>query len=130
MLYSTKTDINYVNYQDRQKMQPVPKEFDMFGLTNLLQWKTFLTLESTVRTALTYNSITEIAQRKNKLSQVKRGELLYQMRQFRDADADDTLFADFLTVQVSDGNGTIYEQTAVCAAVVRSDLELIRERVW
>ena len=37
LIYSTKTDIKYINYEDRQKLQPVPEEFDMFGLTNL-QW--------------------------------------------------------------------------------------------
>ena len=36
LIYSTKTDINYINYEDRQKLQPVPEEFDMFGLTNQL----------------------------------------------------------------------------------------------
>ena len=126
LIYSTKTDIKYINYEDRQKLQPVPKEFDMFGLTNL-QWNNFLLSDSTVRTALTYDSVTEIAQRRLKLNQVKRDELLYQMRQLQDAEADDRLFVDFLTVQVSDGSGTNYEQTAICAAVSKTDLKMMRE---
>ena len=127
LIYSTKTDINYMNYQDRQMLKPVPKEFDMCGLTNL-KWASFLSSDSTVRTALTFDPTTEIAQRHHKLNQIKRDELLYQMRQLADPDTGDRfLYADYLTVQVSDGNGTIYEQTAICAAVTRTDLKMIRE---
>ena len=120
LIYSTKTDINYMNYQDRQMLKPVPKEFDMCGLTNL-KWASFLSSDSTVRTALTFDPTTEIAQRHHKLNQIKRDELLYQMRQLADPNTGDRfLYADYLTVQVSDGNGTIYEQTAICAAVTRT----------
>ena len=33
LTYSTKTDIEYVSFQDRQYLQPVPTDPDMFGLT-------------------------------------------------------------------------------------------------
>ena len=122
LIYSTKTDINYVSHEDRQKLNPVPKEYDMFGLTNL-QWNALLSANSTIRTAMTYDPVMEMAQKKVKLSQVKRDELMYQLRQLRDPDNHQSiyhgkLYADYITpVQVSDGNGTVYEQTAVCAAI-------------
>ena len=80
LIYSTKTDINYVSHEDRQKLNPVPKEYDMFGLTNL-QWNALLSADSTIRTAMAYDLTMEMAQKKVKLSQVKRDELMYQLRQ-------------------------------------------------
>ena len=41
LIYSTKTDIDYVSYADRQRRTPVPEQYDMFGLTNL-QWGAIL----------------------------------------------------------------------------------------
>ena len=58
VIYSTKTDIKHVNYEDRQKLNPVPKEYDMFGLTNL-QWNALLSADSTtIRTAMTERVVT------------------------------------------------------------------------
>ena len=33
LTYSTKTDIEYVSFEDRQYLKPAPKDPDMFGLT-------------------------------------------------------------------------------------------------
>ena len=41
LTYSTKTDIEYVSFQDRQYLQPVPTDPDMFGLTKS-QWTKLL----------------------------------------------------------------------------------------
>ena len=51
LTYSTKNDIEYVSFQDRQYLQPVPTDPDMFGLTRS-QWTKLLSNDSTVRAAL------------------------------------------------------------------------------
>ena len=112
LTYSTKTDIEYVSFQDRQYLQPVPTDPDMFGLTKS-QWTKLLSNDSTVRAALTYDEKTEAEQRKYKLNQVKRDELMCALRNHEDPDTKERVYADFLTVQIPDGNGTHYEQTAV-----------------
>ena len=53
LTYSTKTDIEYVSYVDRQYLQPVPTDPDLFGLKRS-QWEKRLMNDSTVRAALTY----------------------------------------------------------------------------
>ena len=126
LTYSTKNDIKYVSYQDRQYLQPVPTDPDMCGLTKS-QWTQLLSIDSTVRAALSYDEKIEAEQRKYKLNQLKRDELMYALRNYEDPDTKERVYADFLTVQISDGNGTHYEQTAVCAAVTKTDLKLIRE---
>ena len=59
LIYSTKTDIKYIKYEDRQKLQPVPKEFDMFGLTNL-QWNNFLLSDSTILDKISYGVVANV----------------------------------------------------------------------
>ena len=66
LTYSTKTDIKYISYGNRQKLRPVPIEFDMCGFTNL-KWTSLLSADSTVRTALTYDPVTEMAQRQHNI---------------------------------------------------------------
>ena len=110
-------------------MTPVPTDFDMFGLKRL-QWQQLLSCDSTIRTALTYDPETESAQRQYKLNQVRKEELMYALRQLKDPDQQQDIYkgkcyADFLTVQISDGNGTVNEQMAICAAVHRTDLKCI-----
>ena len=129
LVYSTKTDIEYNTFQERQWMTPVPTDFDMFGLKRL-QWQQLLSCDSTIRTALTYDPETEPASRIYKLNQVRKEELMYALRQLKDPDQQQDIYegicyADFLTVQISDGNGTVNEQMAICAAVQRTDLKCI-----
>ena len=79
LIYSTKTDIEYVSYQDRQYLKPVPTDPDMFRLTRA-QWTNLLACDNTVRAALTFNASAEAEQRQYKLNQVKRDELMYALR--------------------------------------------------
>ena len=46
---------------------------------------------------------------------------------YADREYKGKIYADFLTVQISDGLGTINEQTAICAAVSLTGLKCIRE---
>ena len=57
---------------------------------------------------------------------------MYALRNLRDPDNQQDIYkgkvyADFLTVQISDGIGTKNEQTAICAAVSLTNLKCIRE---
>ena len=70
----------------------------MGGLTNL-EWNELFAADSTIRTAMTYDTTTELAQRQMKLSQVKRDELLYQLKQLRNPDSGGKLYTDFITRQ-------------------------------
>ena len=64
LTYSTKNDIEYVSFQDRQYLQPVPTDPDMFGLTRS-QWTKLLSNDSTVRAALTYDEKTSVTEFSN-----------------------------------------------------------------
>ena len=47
LMYSTKNDIEYSSYSERQWMKPVPVDFDMFGLQRS-QWQSLLTCDTTI----------------------------------------------------------------------------------
>ena len=134
LVYSTKDHIEYQNYYERQRVHPTPTDFDMFGLKRS-EWEQLLACDGTIKTALTYNAETEFAQRQYQLSQVRKEELMYALRNLEENDnhlyADRNykgkVYADYLTVQISDGIGTKNEQTAICAAVSLTNLKCIRE---
>ena len=131
LIYSTKKDIKYDTFDVRKLMSPVPTDFDMMGLKRS-QWQQLLSADSTIRTALTYNPETEFDQRMHSLNQVRKEELMYALRQLEDPNQQQDIYkgkcyADFLTVQISDGNGTHNEQLALCSAVHLTDLKCIRE---
>ena len=85
LIYSTKTDIKYRTYEERQWMTPVPTDFDMFGLTRS-EWQKLLSCDGTIRTALTYDPTMEWNSRQYKLSQVRKEELMLSLRNLEDPD--------------------------------------------
>ena len=135
LLYSTKTDIAYKCHRERQwstsEMNPAAKDFDMFGLKRS-EWQQLLSCDATIRAALSYDAETEMEQRMYQLNQVRKSELMYALRNLEDPDYQQgickgKLYCDYLTVQISDGVGTINEQTAICAAVSLTNIKCIRE---
>ena len=85
LVYSTKDHIEYQNYYERQRVHPTPTDFDMFGLKRS-EWEQLLACDGTIKTALTYNAETEFAQRQYQLSQVRKEELMYALRNLEEND--------------------------------------------
>ena len=93
----------------------------MYGLDRS-EWQSLLSCDMAIRTALSYDAVTEREQRLYQLNQVRKSELMYALRNLKPADihlhADrehtGKLYADYLTVQISDGVGTVNEQAAIC----------------
>ena len=81
-------------------MQPAPKDPGMFGL-KASQWKDLLSCDSTVRSALTYDDRTEAEQRKYKLNQIKRDELMYALRNRGSTTEQGKCYADFYKIQIN-----------------------------
>ena len=127
LVYSTKTDVKYNSHSARQWMNPVPKDFDMFGLQRS-QWQSLLSCDTAIRTALTYDAETEKEQRIHQLNQVRKSELMYALRNleepgnhlYADREYKGKVYADYLTVQIADGFGTVNEQTAICGHMRKS----------
>ena len=104
LVYSTKTDIEYNTFQEREWMTPIPTDFDMFGLKRL-QWQQLLSCDSTIRTALTYDPETESAQRQYKLNQVRKEELMYALRQLKDPDQQQDIYKGRASAAIIDRPG-------------------------
>ena len=125
LVYSTKNDIEYKSYSERQWTHTALADFDMFGLQRS-QWQDLLSCDATIQAALTYDEVSEAEQRKHQLNQVRKAEMMYALRnrtdpdnhRYADREYKGKTYADFLTVQSSDGVGKVNEQTAICSAVL------------